>query len=194
MVEPQLSQKAVEGFAQAALYDQHRPSYPDEAVTALLEAAKLIGLDAASLVDLAAGTGKFTEALAARPERFRTLAVEPHAQMREQLARKNLDDVTVAEGYSTAIPAASETIDAVFVAQAFHWFANRESLHEIHRVLKPLGVLGLIWNAEDCTSWPHFFFSLPNRPFNHHHMFIAAAHTINSISSTLFHLFPSLSF
>ena len=34
--------------------------------------------------------------------------------------------------------------------QAFHWFANEESLKEIHRVLKPAGVLAMVWNAEDC--------------------------------------------
>ena len=112
-----LSDKAVDGFAEAALYDQHRPSYSDEAVAALLDAAGLTGLDAANVVDLAAGTGKFTEALAARPEHFKILAVEPHGQMRAQLAQKKLDDVTVVEGFSTAIPTDSESIDAVFVAQ-----------------------------------------------------------------------------
>ncbi|PVI03817.1 S-adenosyl-L-methionine-dependent methyltransferase [Periconia macrospinosa] len=147
-----LSDKAFNGFAEAALYEQHRPSYPDEAVAALLDAARVTGLDAASLVDLGAGTGKFTELLASRPEHFKILAVEPHAQMRGQLAQKKLQDVTVVEGFSTAIPADSESIDAVFVAQAFHWFANRESLHEIHRVLKPLGALCLIWNAEDYNT------------------------------------------
>lgn len=30
-------------------------------------------------------------------------------------------------------------------------FANMEALREIHRVLKPAGVLGLVWNIEDCA-------------------------------------------
>lgn len=34
-------------------------------------------------------------------------------------------------------------------AQAFHWFANERTLGEIHRVLKPGGSLGLIWNVRD---------------------------------------------
>ena len=33
-------------------------------------------------------------------------------------------------------------------------FAHREALQEIYRVLKPGGVLGLIWNIEDCESDP----------------------------------------
>ncbi|KAF1949623.1 methyltransferase [Byssothecium circinans] len=152
MAASQLSERAASGFAKAALYDQHRPSYPSDAVQALLEAAGVSGVDAASLIDLAAGTGKFTELLAARDEHYNIIAVEPHKEMREQLERKKLDKVTVVEGLSTAIPAGSECADAVFAAQAFHWFANAESLEEIHRVLKPVGVLGLIWNAEDYNT------------------------------------------
>ncbi len=37
----------------------------------------------------------------------------------------------------------------VLSAQAFHWFANMDSLKEIHRVLKPQGHLGLVWNQRD---------------------------------------------
>ena len=31
-------------------------------------------------------------------------------------------------------------------------FANMPALREIHRTLTPGGVLGLIWNIEDCTG------------------------------------------
>ncbi|KAF2876109.1 S-adenosyl-L-methionine-dependent methyltransferase [Massariosphaeria phaeospora] len=154
MASSQLSAKAVSGFADAAAYDEHRPSYPPDAVTALLEAADVRGANGASIVDLAAGTGKLTELLAAREEGFNIVAVEPHQGMRDQLARKSLANVTVTDGLSTSIPAENDSVDAVFAAQAFHWFANEASLKEIHRVLEPNGVLGLIWNAEDC-EW-HF--------------------------------------
>lgn len=112
-----LSEKAVSGFANAALYDAHRPSYPPEAVTKLVDVAAVSGLDGARIVDLAAGTGKFTELLAKRKEEFDILAVEPHDEMREQLARKGLKNVKVTDGLSTAIPAEDETMDAVFAAQ-----------------------------------------------------------------------------
>lgn len=112
-----LSEKAVSGFANAALYDEHRPSYPSEAVSALLRAASVDGVQGVRLVDLAAGTGKFTELLALRQEHFDILAVEPHQEMREQLIRKSLDNVTVTDGLSTAIPADNENVDAVYAAQ-----------------------------------------------------------------------------
>jgi SAM-dependent methyltransferase len=40
-------------------------------------------------------------------------------------------------------------VDAVVCAQAFHWFATPGALKEIHRVLKPGGALGLVWNVRD---------------------------------------------
>ena len=112
-----LSNKALHGFAKADLYDKHRPTYPSEALAILVATAQVEGVEGASIVDLAAGTGKFTELLAARPERFDVVAVEPHADMREQLARKSLENVTVIDGLSTAIPAESSSVDAVFAAQ-----------------------------------------------------------------------------
>ena len=42
----------------------------------------------------------------------------------------------------------------IVCAQAFHWFANPAALAEIHRVLKPGGMLGLIWNVRDeSVAW-----------------------------------------
>jgi ubiquinone/menaquinone biosynthesis C-methylase UbiE len=147
-----LSEKAVSGFAKAALYEEHRPSYPQHAVALLLDAAAVSGYKGARLVDLAAGTGKFTELLAAQEEQFSVAAIEPHQEMRKQLEQKALRNVTVTDGVSTAIPEETESVDAVFAAQAFHWFANLESLKEIHRVLKPVGVFGMIWNVEDYNT------------------------------------------
>ncbi|KAF1984648.1 methyltransferase [Aulographum hederae CBS 113979] len=140
------------GFAKGASYDQHRPSYPPEAVESILQAAHVAGQPQATIVDLAAGTGKFTVLLDARDEQFEVLAVEPHEGMRKELERKELRKVTVKDGLSTSIPAADESVDAVVVAQAFHWFANEESLKEIHRILKPSGTLAMVWNVEDYNA------------------------------------------
>ena len=45
-------------------------------------------------------------------------------------------------------PLQDNSIDAVIIAQGFHWFADLDSLKEIYRVLKPQGKLGLIWNFD----------------------------------------------
>ena len=48
-----------------------------------------------------------------------------------------------------SIPLGDASVDAVFVAQAFHWFDAPEALLEIRRVLRPDGGLGLVWNERD---------------------------------------------
>jgi ubiquinone/menaquinone biosynthesis C-methylase UbiE len=112
-----LSEKAVAGFANAASYDRHRPSYPSEAVTLLLKAVGVHGFQRSRVIDLAAGTGIFTELLAVREEQFDILAVEPHDEMRAQLTRKALKNVEIADGSSSSIPVEDNSVDAVFAAQ-----------------------------------------------------------------------------
>jgi len=68
--------------------------------------------------------------------------------MREQLARA-LPTVKTCDGTAHRMPLPDRSVDAVVCAQAFHWFANSDSLQEIRRVLKPGGQLGLIWNVRD---------------------------------------------
>ena len=75
------------------------------------------GLNGARILDLAAGTGKFTELLAKREEKFVIFAVEPHEEMREELEKKSLKSVTVLEGDAVKIPLEAQSVDAVFVAQ-----------------------------------------------------------------------------
>lgn len=116
---PGLNARAQKGFAKSHAYDQHRPSYSASSVQFLLEQTRVSGRKHARVVDLAAGTGKFTELLAGREEEeFEILAVEPHEQMREVLASKQLKGVTVMEGMAHDMSGIEdESVDAVFVAQ-----------------------------------------------------------------------------
>ena len=96
------------------------------------------------MLDLGAGTGKLTRALV---ERFRTVvAVEPDRGMRAVLTRAT-EAYRVLEGRAEEIPLPDASVDAVFVAQAFHWFDTPVALREIARVLRPRGGLVLIWNG-----------------------------------------------
>lgn len=144
---------ALSGFADGAAYDRHRPSYPPAAVASLLAHMRLAALPAARIVDVAAGTGKFTELLAARPERFRLAAVEPHAGMRAELARKRLAGVdVVVDGLAARLPLADAWADGVVCAQSFHWFSTLGALASMARVLRPGASLGLVWNVEDYNN------------------------------------------
>src|SRR5215211_7533331 len=128
-------------FAQAAeVYERARPDYPREAFDGLaLERGMHI-------VDVGAGTGKFTRELVTRGARV--TAVEPVREMRDVLARV-LPDVEVLEGTAEAIPVGDGVADVVTVAQAFHWFDATRALPEIHRVLRRGGLVALVWNVRD---------------------------------------------
>ena len=78
----------------------------------------------------------------------RLIAVEPLAEMRAVLARE-VPEAEVLAGFADSIPAELGRVDAVVVAQAFHWFANAATVREIARVLKPEGALALVWNKRD---------------------------------------------
>jgi len=141
---------AAEGYSRGAdTYVRGRPDFPPAALTWLRED---LGLHAGrTAVDLGAGTGKFTRLLIETGAAV--IAVEPIAAMRERLTR-DVPGVTALQGKAQSMPMPDASADAVICAQAFHWFACAESLAEIRRVLRPGGVLGLIWNVRDqSVSW-----------------------------------------
>ncbi|KAI5926875.1 methyltransferase domain-containing protein [Camillea tinctor] len=140
---------AQEGFKDAIAYDTYRPSYLPDAVETFLEKLKVARQPDSKIVEIASGTGKFTELLAQRHERFLVKAIEPHTGMREKLAQKDLPAVDVIAGKADKMPVEDEWGDACIAAQAFHWFATPEALKEIHRVLRPGAVFGAIWNIDD---------------------------------------------
>ncbi len=136
---------AAAGFdGSAGAYERARPSYPPEAVADLVSA---LGIGpGTTVVDLAAGTGKLTRLLV--PTGAHLVAVEPVEGMRAQL-RAAVPGAVVLDGTAEALPLASRSVNAVVVAQAFHWFDGERALAEIGRVLRPGGGLGLVWNVRD---------------------------------------------
>lgn len=103
------------------------------------------------MLDLGAGTGKLTRALAGRG--LEVIAVEPLDEMREVLQRQ-LPDVRALAGVAESIPLDDASVDAVTVAQAWHWVDPPRALPEIARVLRPGGALCLIWNRrDDSVGW-----------------------------------------
>ena len=129
----------------AAVYERGRPPYPEQALDWLLPPG------AARVADLGAGTGKLSRQLAHRG--LEVIAVEPSAGMRAQL-RRSVPEVTVTAGTGERIPLASNSVDAVLAAQAWHWVDPALAVPEAARVLAPGGRLGVLWNLRDeRTDW-----------------------------------------
>lgn len=150
MRDRRLHDLAVRGFGDAGeRYERSRPDYPADGV-ALLVACLGIGPQT-TIADVGAGTGKLTRALTATGATV--IAVEPLASMRERIAETAPRAVPF-DGTAEAMALRDGSIDAITVAQAFHWFDGPRALAEFHRVLRPGGRLGLIWNERDRgTPW-----------------------------------------
>ena len=135
-----MHETASSGYGQAAdLYARARPSYPDEAVDWLLAE-----LSTGELVEIGAGTGKFTAALVARG--VRVVAVEPVAAMRERLAALGVDVVAAT---AEDLPFPDGSVQGVIASQSLHWCDIPLAFREFDRVLATDGAIGLIWNFRD---------------------------------------------
>lgn len=136
-------QRSLSFGSEAAAYERGRPSYPPEAIDWLLPP------DARDVLDLGAGTGKLTTRLVERG--LDVVAVDPIAEMLELLSSA-LPDTPALLGTAEQIPLPDNSVDAVLVAQAWHWFDPQQAVAEVARVLRPGGRLGLVWNVRDERS------------------------------------------
>lgn len=127
----------------AEAYRRGRPPYPASA----MEWA--VPRRARRVLDLGAGTGKFTQLLV--DAGLDVVAVEPSPQMRDLLAAA-VPRAAVHAGSAERIPLPDASVDAVVVAQAWHWVDPDRAIPEVARVLRPGGTLSLIWNVRDHTE------------------------------------------
>jgi SAM-dependent methyltransferase len=155
---------AAQGFqAEATAYDSARPSYPQDAVAWLIDNLGIA--PGRTVIDLAAGTGKLTTLLT--PAGADLIAIEPIGGMRDRL-RAKLPGIPLIGGVAEAMPLAGGSADAIVAAQAFHWFDAPRALAELHRVLRPGGRLGLVWNARDRgVDWVDQVWSVMDRVEKH---------------------------
>src|ERR1700690_3472885 len=119
-------------------YDRLRPGPPPDAVDWLLPAGSQ------TVVDLGAGTGLLSRALAGKAAHV--IAVEPDARMRAVLEARS-PGVRALAGKGEAIPLPDASADGVFVSSAWHWMDPDLAVPEIGRVLRDGGRFGLIWTS-----------------------------------------------
>lgn len=132
----------------AAEYADHRPDYAVAAVEWVLEGARREVVD---VLDVGAGTGALTGSLLGLGHRV--LAVDPDAAMLSELtSRHPRAEAVVAP--AELLPLADDSVDAVVVATALHWFDPDRAGAEIARVLRPQGVLGVFYNhTDESVEW-----------------------------------------
>ena len=140
-------------------YDSVRPAYPDEAVAALIDAARrarsenMPGRDGPlRAADIGAGTGKMSELLARAG--FLVDAVEPSEAMRAQAS--SVDGVTWHDGLAEETGLTNDLYDIVVFAQSWHWVDEARAGLEAARILAPGGVLAIVWNQMAVSiPWVH---------------------------------------
>jgi SAM-dependent methyltransferase len=151
---------AATGFNDPGDYEAARPSYPPDAIAWFVEHLRLGSRT--RVADVAAGTGKLTRLLEPSVGAG-LLAVEPVPGMRATFSRI-LPTIPLVAGTAEALPLADASLDAITVAQAWHWFDHDRATAEAARVLRSGGRLGLVWNARDRSEpWVDDVWSIMDR-------------------------------
>jgi SAM-dependent methyltransferase len=122
-------------------YAKYRPTYPDELFQFLASSAR----DRELVWDCATGNGQaasalanyFSDVVATDASHAQIDAASPHPQVDYRVAKAERSGLT------------SASVDLITVGQAFHWFERPAFFEEVHRVLRPDGVLA-IWCYEVC--------------------------------------------
>lgn len=131
--------------AAAGAYESGRPDYPREAVDWMLEPVRAAGR-AVRVADVGAGTGKLTRTIVEAAAE--AVAIDPDTDMLAAL-REHVHGVPTFVGTAERMPLPDASVDAVLLGQAWHWVDPVAASAEAGRVLRPGGVLGLVWNIRD---------------------------------------------
>lgn len=125
-------------------YIKYRPGYPEEIADWLQQQYTLPA--SAVVADIGSGTGISSEVFLKKG--FTVYGVEPNAPMRNASVQllKNYPNFKPTNGTAEATTLPCQSIDAIVAGQAFHWFDRVKTKAEFLRILKPAGIVILIWN------------------------------------------------
>lgn len=141
-------------------YIRFRPSYPPQVLQTLRDEC---GLQEQHIVtDIGSGTGIWSEILLRNGNTV--FGVEPNAAMREA-AEKLLIEYSMFHSIDAPAEATTlqaQSVDFVTAAQAFHWFDREKCQVEFRRILRPRGLVVLLWNERliDTTPFLHDYENL----------------------------------
>ena len=133
-------------------YACYRPGYPDFVVDVM---EKKFGMRVGDVIaDVGAGTGLFSELLLRRG--YGVIAVEPGDEMRGLMVERlgGYEGFRAVGGCAEETGLENDSVDYVFVAQAFHWFDHDKFRAEYQRILRAGGRIVLVWNNRDVSSTP----------------------------------------
>jgi ubiquinone/menaquinone biosynthesis C-methylase UbiE len=171
----------------ADVYAKHRPAYPDEVVRIL---EKRAGWTRTAVVaDIGAGTGISSELFLRHGNTV--TGVEPNAEMRAQadaLARR-YPQFKMLDGTAENTGLPDHQFDFVVAATAFHWFDAEKCRTEFRRLLRPHGVVVLLWNLYQSPATPivQAFEELTRRYLARgRHRWGRERHTISNSAAKLF--------
>jgi ubiquinone/menaquinone biosynthesis C-methylase UbiE len=139
----------------AERYARHRPGYPEAALDAMVRACGALEATAPFLLDVGAGTGISTRALAERlGADWRFVGVEPSDDMRRTAVAQSaaFRNLSFQSGAAEALPFDDGEVGAILVAQALHWFDRPVFYDEARRLLAPGGVLMVLFNDRDPSA------------------------------------------
>jgi SAM-dependent methyltransferase len=131
-------------------YVKYRPHYSTAIITFLQERYNLT--TDKLIADIGAGTGISTQLFLEAD--YRVVAVEPNAEMRDKAIEllNTYPGFAAANGTAENTGLAAESVDAIIAGQAFHWFNAQNARAEFKRILKPGGIVALIWNERKTAS------------------------------------------
>jgi ubiquinone/menaquinone biosynthesis C-methylase UbiE len=131
-------------------YVKYRPGYPEEIVPWLqtryeFPASKIIA-------DIGSGTGISAELFLKNG--YTVSGIEPNGPMREMSERllKDYPRFKAIDGTAEATTLPDQSTDAIIAGQALHWFDAGKTKAEFLRILKPGGLVILIWNERLTNS------------------------------------------
>jgi SAM-dependent methyltransferase len=125
-------------------YVRYRPSYPERIVQDLLNEGRLS--PGHFVADIGSGTGLLSRLFLSAG--CQVIGVEPNRAMRlageAELQGSSRFSSIAGTAESTDLPGGS--VDWVVAGQAFHWFDRSRAGAEFRRILRPGGMVALIWN------------------------------------------------